>query len=375
MRTKQKNILRLLKAAALVYAALLLSIAGCKENPPVLVDGDAHIEILAVWNISLDDSLPEYMPLKNAQVILSSEYGLHVKQTDTNGMLNVSGLPSSTYNISARMQHPEDPNIIIVGNIRDIEIISGITYKDTIYATPISSFGISINEIYSCGPVNSIFFFYDQYLELYNSSDSVKYLDGMIVMRVSGNNDGKGPGADEYDDGRIWGVTYIFKFPGSPGEKNHPFYPKTFIVLASDAVNHKSVVSTSIDLSNADWEFYNQYSATDIDNPNVPNLINLRSDRTVDFLINLVSDVIVIASGVDSVWEDGIDIETIIDGVEYQSNTTSAKTLDKRVDRGFMLSPPRYSGQSMQRREPGLDTNDASLDWEIIPFATPGYHR
>jgi len=90
-------------------------------------------------------------------------------------------------------------------------------------------------------------------------------------------------------------------------------------------------------------------------------------------MINLSSDVIVVSSGVDSVWEDGIDIPTIIDGVEYQSSVSVGKTLDNRVDRGFALSPAKYGGHSLQRREPGSDTNDATLDWEIIPNPTPGY--
>jgi hypothetical protein len=194
-------------------------------------------------------------------------------------------------------------------------------------------------------------------------------------MRVSGNSEGKGPGADEGNDNDIDGITYIFKFPGTPGEKNYPFYPKTFKVLATTAINHQKSVAISIDLSNADWEFYNQYSVTDFDNPKVPNLINIRSDRTVDFLIGLTSDVIVLASGVDAVWEDGIDISTIIDGVQYASSPTSRKTLDSRVDKSFLLSPPRYSGKSMQRREPGGDSNDAMSDWEIISAPTPGKQK
>ena len=127
-------------------------------------------------------------------------------------------------------------------------------------------------------------------------------------------------------------------------------------------------------MSQVDWEFYNQYSTSDFDNPNVPNLINIRSDRTVDFLINLVSDVIVISSGVDSVWEDGIDISTVIDGIQYKSSTTTRKTIDSRIDKGYVLSPPRYSGRSMRRREPGVDTNDGTLDWEMTQGATPGFH-
>jgi hypothetical protein len=88
----------------------------------------------------------------------------------------------------------------------------------------------------------------------------------------------------------------------------------------------------------------------------------------------LTSDIVVIATGEDIKWEDGIDINTIIDGVEYQSSPhpINKKTLDPRVDRGYVLSPPRYSGKSMQRKSPGFDTNDSSIDFEIIDKPTPG---
>lgn len=359
----------------LCFYLLLLLVIGCRENPPAGVDGGAEIQLFSVWDSVLQDLSTIPSPMKNAKVIFNSEYGTFAKMTDENGVLSLNGLPSAIYSISVRMQHPIDPNILLVGSLRDVHIISGIKFSDTILAKPISSYGIAINEVYACGPVNNIFFFYDQYIELYNSSDSVKYLDGMHVMRVSGNSTGKGAGADEDDDGDIDGITYIFKFPGNPGEHNLPFNPKTFKVLASDGINHKSTLSNSVDLSNADWEFYNQFSANDIDNPNVPNLINIRADRTADFLIGLNDDVIVIATGTDSVWSDGIDISSIIDGFEYQSSSALMKTLDNRVDRGIALSAGRYSGKSMQRREPGGDTNDSMLDWEIIPSPTPGYYK
>jgi len=364
----------LLKINLVIIAGIISAVfSSCNENPPSSFDGNAKMNLVAVWDSSSNISEMKLAPLANAKVILSSEYGVRVFKTDANGMFSTSGLPSAKYSISVRMQHPDNPSSIIVGSLKDIEVNSGNILKDTILAKPISNTGIAINEIYAGGPVNSIFYFYDQFIELYNSSDSIKYLDGMMVMRVSGNNDGKGPGADEGDDGDIDGITYAFKFPGRPGEHNYPFYPNTFITLAQDAVNHKNTVSTSIDLSKADWEFYNQYSANDIDNPNVPNLLNMRTESTVDFMINLSSDVIVVSSGVDTNFVDGIDISTIIDGVEYQSSANSAKTLDGRVDKGFTLSPAKYSGKSMQRREPGGDTDDATLDWDIIPAPTPGY--
>jgi len=357
-----------------LYLVFIL-FAGCRENPPVGADGRAAIKIYSVWDSVLQDKNTMSLPMKNANAILTSEYGTFLKTTDENGVLELSGLPSSVYNISVRMHHPSDQNILLVGNLSGVSIVSGELFSDTILAKPISSFGIAINEVYACGPVNNIFFFYDQFIELYNSSDSIKYLDGIQVMRVSSNSTGKGAGADEDDDGDMDGVTYIFKFPGVPGEKNYPFYPKTYQVLASDGINHKSTIASSIDLSNADWEFFNQFSPNDLDNPNVKNLINVRADKTVDFLIGLNDDIIVIATGVDSVWSDGIEFSTIIDGFEYQSSPTLMKTLDDRVDRGFALSPARYSGKSMQRRDAGGDTNDSSLDWEIIPSPTPGYFK
>ena len=351
----------------------ILFLFSCKENPPVQTDGSAELQITALWEIDKLDSTKAYLPLANAEMILVSEYGMRSEYTDENGVMDISDIPASVYQISARKKHPLDSNILIVGNITDIEISSGLV-NDTIFAKPISSSGISINEIYSAGPINSFYFFYDQYIELYNSSNEVKYLDGMQVFRMSGTDGGtKDPGSDWGEDGDIDGVTYAFKFPGRPGEQNYPFEPRTFLVLAQDAYDHTQTVEASIDLSNADWEFVNQLNAVDIDNPNVPNLSNIRLDRTTDFMISLTADIVMITSGVDTVWEDGIDFETILDGVEYQSSGTKRITLDERIDRGWVQSAPKYNGESMQRREKGVDTNDGTLDWEVIPAPTPGW--
>ena len=354
-----------------MFLFLLFYPCGCKENPPVLVDGNGSLELKAVWNNSTD-SIPNIIPLQNAKVILSSQYGMQIYYTGSDGFLRVDHLPSAIYSIAIKASHPQDNTIILVGAIRDVSIGSGQISTQTITAKPVASSGISMNEIYCVGPVNNIFYFYDLFIELYNSSDSVKYLDGMQVMRVSHSNGSLMPGDDWYKNGKMQGITYIYKFPGRAGEKNYPFNPKKFLVLAGDAVDHRKVVSTSIDLSHADWEFYNQYMAADIDNPGVPNLINMRPDNGTKFLIGLNDDIVAVASGVDTSWTDGIDMSSILDAVQYRSNITLPKYLDDRLDRGIVLAPARYSGKSMQRKESGMDTNDGSLDWEILVSPTPG---
>lgn len=354
----------------IIVSALIIS---CNEDPPVVHEGGTKLTIVAIGDTTVLGTTPQYVPLKNAKVILSSEYGTMIKYTDSEGKLELLGIPSSTYGISVRVNHPAYANILLVGSVSGKEIISGKTYTDTVVAKQVANTGIAINEIYSCGPVNTMFFFYDLFFELYNSSDEVKYLDGMMMMRVTGDSDKNIKAGEDYDnDGDIDGVSRVFKFPGQPGEKNYPFYPGTFLVLASTAVNHQKTIPTSIDLSGADWEFYNQYSVTDFDNPNVANLINMRPDQTIDFLVGLNSDLIILSSGVDSNWEDGIVISTILDGVEFEGSATSPKTLDARVDKSSVVAPSRYSGKSLQRREPGGDSNDAVSDWEIIPAPTPG---
>ncbi len=366
----------------ILFILLLTVLFSCKENAPVQVDGKAELTVLAMWNNSAIDSIKNYVPLPNAEMILVSEYGTRIEHSDDSGMLNLTNIPSATYQISARRKHPIIPDIIVVGNVVDVDVISGSPASDTIFTNAISASGISINEIYAGGPVNSIYFFYDQYIELYNSSSETKYLDGMQVLRVTSSraycshhsSDVIGvPGGDWNGDGNIFGVTYAFKFPGKPGETKYPFAPNTFKVLAQDAFDHRKAVPVSVDLSRADWEFVSQFDAVDIDNPKVPNLYNISDCKISDFLISVTSDIILLTSGVDSVLSDGIDITTIIDGVEYQSSGTKRITLDSRIDRGWVQSPPKYDGKSMQRREKGVDTNDGTLDWEIIDLPTPGW--
>jgi hypothetical protein len=354
----------------------LIAVAGCMETPPTMVDGSSRLFMVAVWDTVDAGGTTHTVRVPDAKVILMSEYGTMIASTDARGELHMDRLPASLYTISVRRPHPSDPSIQLVGTLTDVRVSPSLPVEDTIRVRPISGTGICINEVYSAGPVNSIFFFFDQYIELYNASDSLRYLDGMMIMRVSGNSDGKGPGADEGDDNDLDGVTYVYRFPGKPGGQQFPIAPKQFVVLASDGVNHRTMVAGSVDLSRAGWEFYNPFQPEDIDNPSVPNLLNMRSDNKTDFLISLTNDVIMLSSGTDSVWTDGIGVGTVVDAVEYQSSPppTNLKTLDARVDRGYALTPPRYSGRSIQRREPGSDSNDSTIDFEITPSPTPGYH-
>jgi len=339
----------------LLSLAGILLFTGCTEKKPLCVEGNGEVQVYVDFKESPE--LPG-IPVENAKVELRPQHSATIPPcfTDDQGIARFQNLISGTYIASATYRW--DSLKVLVGSTKS-KVLSNSTVIDTVHLFP-SKPGLKINELYTVGPPNDEFYFYDQFIELYNSADDTVYLDGMIVCRLSRD---------------ITKVTYIFQFPGTPVVgREHPVPPHTFVVLAQDAIDHSKIIPGSIDLSHADWEFYNPNSPSDPDNPDVPNIVNIKVGERIDFLISLTSDEIIIATGEDINYQDGIDFDTVIDGVEYQSSSTSLKTLDPRIDRGFTgVGLVKYSGMSLERKYAGLDTDDSRVDFHIIPHPTPGY--
>ena len=223
-----------------------------------------------------------------------------------------------------------------------------------------------IRDSYTCGPPNNFYYYSDQYFELYNSSDDTLYLDGIQFCRMGSTG--------------LNNVTYIFQFPGKPVVgREYPIYPKQFVVCARTAYNHRKYVfnnRTSVNLSKADWEFVNENDPTDYDNPDVPNIGNILDGFYHDFSVNLIGDVVLIADGSDENYLDGIDINSVIDCVEYSSSPTHIKEVEEEVDYGYTgVGMMTYCGKSIERKKPGFDTNNSTIDFEIISSPTVGYQH
>ncbi len=292
--------------------------------------------------------------------------------SDSTGRIHLSAIPAGlySYSVSADLARPAqdfpDSSVMIpLVASGQIDGKSGTTDAITIALMPTGSNpGLKINELYVVGPVNNDYYFQDQFIELVNSSSDTVYLDGNIICRMK----------DSYE------VQAVFAFPGNPGGHTYPLAPAQYSVIAEDALNHQTlegssiVYPTSVDLSGADWEFKNSADVADWDNPDVPNLDNLEEGYTKDFMVNLISDIVLIANGEDRDFTDGIDYSTILDCVEYSSKQDYIKDVDPILDRGWAgVGMERYSGQSMQRIAPGMDSNNSTADFEIMSTPTPGY--
>jgi len=346
----------------LILASLMLT--GCFKDSPEYYDGDMSIELTVVYD---NDAV-----IATGVTIKTIDYEMDTvcDTTDSSGFVSFTGLPWATYQATVRssgivpsfLDSTDYDTLLVVGTMKLMPGPNGII-KETLYVESSGTQpGLKINEIYSVGPPNNFYYFFDQYIELYNSSEDTIYLDGMVICRM----------------GQFLAhIVYIFQFPGTPlTGQEYPIGSGEFKVIAGDAFDHRTIVPASIDLSQADFEFRNSMDYGDYDNLDVPNLDNIEVGHRLDFMISLSSDVILIADGSDLNYLDGMDIDAVIDCVEYSSNSTHEKDIETELDRSFAgIGQVKYSGSSIERIAPGFDSNSSAEDFEIIAAPTIGYQH
>lgn len=338
-----------------------LFFSSCFKEKPLQYDGALSIILFVKFEGKTLTSLPVSLKTYDYNITVFTD------TTDSSGMVVFEDLPWANYqvNVQSKILSPFDStgmDIVLAIGYEFLYMGDEDRFVDTLNVIASGAEpGLKINELYICG-APCYLYWYDQYFELYNSSEDTVYLDGIVACRM-GN--------------MLANITYIFQFPGEPlTGREYPVPPDSFVVLAIDAYNHTEYCSESINLSNADWEFRNSMDYGDFDNPDVPNIENIEVGHHLDFLPSLGSDVILIADGSDVDYLDGMDIESVIDCVEYSSSSEHIKEIESELDRGFAgVGKVRYSGQSLERIAPGFDTNNSTLDFEIIPHPTPGYQH
>jgi hypothetical protein len=370
-----------MKRILLIITAFSL-VAGCGGEKPADPDGDGVMQITIVDTTgSWPGATPgEPAPVQGANVSLQARTHEFVGVGEaTEGVVDFSSLPAGEYSLFARREIPAGAQKKVFTGFIDVIVPGPDMVTDTIYVAPVTVNELMINEIYYCGGDYSKYYFYDQFVELYNSSQDTLYLDGCILTR---NFPSDREDIEEIDHVR---AIYAFQFPGVPitGEQ-YPIYPGQLVVVAADAIDH-SLYANAIDLSGADWEFFNPLGS-DYDVPGVPNVVSIHPESNTDFMINLSHNAVVFTTGEEVSYETYVNsagydrtritlpLYTVIDGVEYATNPDVVKELTARVDAGFAgLGCTKYSLQSTERREWGLDVNNSTFDFILLPSPTPGW--
>ncbi|MFA4947112.1 MAG: DUF4876 domain-containing protein [Candidatus Krumholzibacteriia bacterium] len=368
---------RLLAIISVACAGALVS--SCGLDKPDGVDGSCVLILQAVDTSGVYS--PDWTGVANAKVDIASATFAYKNTftTDETGKIVLEGLPLGDYYIQASMRD-EEHDVLLTGQkkkrLRNEEQV-----KDTLFMSFVPMSPIVINELYYAGCNGSSFYFYDQFVELYNSTDDTLYVDGFVVCR-SQQSDGL---IDlEAEDFAL--AYYMYQFPGTRGvTRQCPIAPKGFLVLACDAINHHNCGALCVNLLNADYEFFNA-AQNDYDNLLVPNILPV-STVGKDFTMSLGHTAILIATGEEYTFAEyttssgvspfiQVPLRTILDAVEVADTQSSTfrRYWTLRIDAGLGGNGlPKYGGQSVERKVPGFDSNNSSFDFDIVGSPTPGY--
>lgn len=323
-----------------------------------------------------------------AEVTLTSvNYGLSYKSTsDKNGWALFHYLIPDYYNCSVQKIYPEDTIFYYLGYKREEILVGSLAARkmsspsdsQRVLLKQVPRTPFVISEIYYNGaPPPPPLYYHDQFTEIYNNSSVTEYLDGYII------------GDQDYgykDDPFYMYSIHLYQFPGNG--QDYPVPPGGTVIIAQDAENHLLKNTHSLDLSHADFEYYNPLS-NDIDNPDVPNMIQLHHKYGFDFLYSTRNDAIFIAKleEGDTLAYGPFDLILspkcrVIDGVEYKEDVTNydVKRFPDEIDAGITGGLPGYQGKSIARKvfkvigdlKVLMDNNNSSIDFHVLDQPSPG---
>ena len=363
----------------LIMMILLFSMScDLTITPPSSMRFSVAITVLDT-TVSGADSL-----VAGANVVMQSiTYGdYYDAETNAMGIAYFSNLLPDRYNILASGNRVSISEIVIInGQLQDTSLY--IEENDTLDLKIITqtsrSSALLISEIYYSGAIPNPVpqYFHDQFLEIYNNSTTTLYLDSLIIADVD---------YGFYDDSLIHAV-HAYMFPGDGND--YPIGPGELIVIAQDAIDHSPAPIRSVNLLDADFEYYLPDKG-DVNNVNVTDMLQIHHKYGIDFLYSVFNCALVLMQVKDP-YELGYDEfnkillpkSGVIDGVDYRDNLAEVdhKRLDPSIDGGLTGGIPSYTTQSIERRidriENGqvvlMDNNNSSLDFHILSFPTPGY--
>ncbi len=374
---------------------VLISFVGCETvlNTPEKPDNKERevnykIKLVDDTGTLLEETGSDIV--KGASVLMVSN-SLKTKYelvSDENGYITLSNGISDTYLISVKMEVPlknQGKSKFLV-NTKETSIDLRADNKEKLFLSLDAiqeKTDLVFSELYVTGAKGSGMYFHDKYVEIFNQSDQIVYLDSLIISVVYGNYS---QGINWVDDNDYVHSKIIWSFPGTG--KDYPIQPGEYKVIAADALDHRVGAPESIDLSNADFEFYKSDSP-DLDSKDVPNMIMFFQSSGFDWSIGARTGAVVLSNAsLDSlVFSDNhykIPMKSIIDGVEYNRDPSklNEKILNPMIDGGLTGGLQFYSGKTLERilvEENGRfvlkDENNSTLDFKVYEKPSPGTHN
>ncbi|MGE0079368.1 MAG: DUF4876 domain-containing protein [Bacteroidales bacterium] len=406
-----------IRIGVVLLAFVTVLFSGCKSD---VFDRDAIL-----FNVSVQVLYPEYYNADMAEgvsvrLINIDNHLVSTKTTDAQGCVTFESVPRGKYRISSGMKIPSATAMALGDTIvSDADVANGrkVNLNATMENLSLnieSNLGtvrlksslpgdLLIKEVFYTGTrtPNNKAYYSDHFLEIYNNTDKVMFVDSICVATVYGANgsvDYSSPTLFASDKDNVY-LDYIWMIPGSG--KTQILQPGKSVLIAQDGLNHKEDANgnpNSIDLSFADFEtFLVRDDQRDIDILEVPNMTEIFASRpnTHDWIFHSYGPGIVVfkvadLDALEVVPEPNstsgyqlvkLPVSAVLDAFEALANSVSGKfkRIPASLDMGFIYCNGIYNGESCRRKVEDTvdgrvilqDTNNSSDDFEVLSSPTP----
>lgn len=399
----------MMKKAASFFMLFLAVVAlwSCDENDDAIPTVTVQVRVMNPDNYS------ESIATNTKVTLTGSDNGevktVTIENASQNGIAVFTDVIPGTYTVSATRSLSPDEAFALTGARQKTELNASQTSVAIVPQNPMTELELQLGgsvisalvfkEVYytaSRTPSGGTYFS-DQFVEIYNNSDEVIYLDNLCIADIYGVsgqiNTSSEPTPFQSDKNNVY-ASSVWRIPGTGNQ--HPLQPGQSIIIAQDGINHKEANPTSpVDLSNANWETYNERpDGRDADAPNVANLERLYFTGGFDWLVPVFGPALVIFKVDDfnslqkvavpnSSLPERIKIPNslVLDAFEALQNGDSGnfKRIPAALDAGFVFASDTYTMESFRRKTATTvngrrvlqNTNNTAKDFEKLAIPTP----
>ena len=373
-----------MKKLFIAFAVAAFCFAACQEKPEEIKSFSANIVLTsAEAGVPLPAEFSVKVTSQEGTVVfeqtVAAEGAKFIVENILSGIYNVSvfgvnNFGGITYNFSGSLN-----SVAITQEGQTIEVTlaaskeSALLFKEIFYVGGSGRFPEGSSQPYRD----------DNFFEIFNNSSVDAYLDGLCIANVAPTVASEVL-TWELDGGRnAKDYVYcqaIWQFPGNG--KDFVLKPGKSVVLASIPIDHTKIISGTVDLSSADFEFFVENQNIYADNPSIPNMVlkfgkfGNGADRYLPTVMGpamilfkpegeIDNSTFVSPVGKDDQCKE-IPISSVIDGVEavQKADMVEFKRLPAAIDGGAV-----YMANSVKYVHPLIGMEMTSWDHTGISFS------
>ena len=388
----------------ILFATLILAALSCTREAPRPTEA-------FLLEFRMPEECKPAAQYKNQRVLIKGDISYEF-ETDVAGMVTVEALVPGIYDIitnwemsgreyKALLKDPEavdDKARVIVGvSLMNQRIFQAQDMVIDLSAAVVK--GLMISKVYYSGTKDQMDRNYgtDSYIEIFNNSDEVVYIDGKYLGLAESVSPAAYPANENPDS--IY-MRQICQFPGDGAD--YPVQPGGSIVVAArSARDHRESALNTVDLSHADFEVKVMEGSGNPDVPMLPIISNSTKIQTLNLLSGGPNAVVLFETDEDvlswpEVYQRGktsgelfrrIHKSVVIDGVECLKKPAqtdpdvNTKRLQAEIDAGYITitaingNNHESVDRKVSRYENGryylTDTNNSSADFVVCTDPTP----